>query len=345
MKKIALLFAATLALSACSGNETEKTAGSTSSKTTKENDVLTVYVNDFDEMIEPLFEEATDYDVEIVVGNGAEIQSRIESEKSNPNWDVVWMDGQASFSRWDDEGMFKQNLDLENKANLNDFGKELLPKTDAYYPTGAHAAGVIVYNTNEITAEEAPKTWEDLTDERFKDSVGMADPAVAAPAFPFVAWFFEEQGMDAGKEYFTKLFENGTKVYPKNPNVVEALLSGEIKVAALQESNAYKMVQDGEPVEIIWPEEGAPASVRYAAISSETDNEEAARAFMNFLLEYETQKEMINGGTEGYFTSSVKDVESPDDRDKEAPLLIADPAKATENEAEIKTWFSDQSVQ
>ncbi|PAD69060.1 ABC transporter substrate-binding protein [Bacillus sp. 7586-K] len=345
MKKIALLFAATLALSACSGNETEKTAGSTSSKTTKENDVLTVYVNDFDEMIEPLFEEATDYDVEIVVGNGAEIQSRIESEKSNPNWDVVWMDGQASFSRWDDEGMFKQNLDLENKANLNDFGKELLPKTDAYYPTGAHAAGVIVYNTNEITSEEAPKTWEDLTDERFKDSVGMADPAVAAPAFPFVAWFFEEQGMDAGKEYFTKLFENGTKVYPKNPNVVEALLSGEIKVAALQESNAYKMVQDGEPVEIIWPEEGAPASVRYAAISSKTDNEEAARAFMNFLLEYETQKEMINGGTEGYFTSSVKDVESPDDRDKEAPLLIADPAKAAENEAEIKTWFSDQSVQ
>ncbi|MDQ0226230.1 extracellular solute-binding protein [Metabacillus niabensis] len=345
MKKIALLFAATLALSACSGNETEKTAGSTSSKTTKENDVLTVYVNDFDEMIEPLFEEATDYDVEIVVGNGAEIQSRIESEKSNPNWDVVWMDGQASFSRWDDEGMFKQNLDLENKANLNDFGKELLPKTDAYYPTGAHAAGVIVYNTNEITAEEAPKTWEDLTDERFKDSVGMADPAVAAPAYPFVAWFFEEQGMDAGKEYFTKLFENGTKVYPKNPNVVEALLSGEIKVAALQESNAYKMVQDGEPVEIIWPEEGAPASVRYAAISSETDNEEAARAFINFLLEYETQKEMINGGTEGYFTSSVKDVESPDDRDKEAPLLIADPAKAAENEAEIKTWFSDQSVQ
>ncbi|MFS0879124.1 extracellular solute-binding protein [Metabacillus niabensis] len=345
MKKIALLFAATLALSACSGNETEKTAGSTSSKTTKENDVLTVYVNDFDEMIEPLFEEATDYDVEIVVGNGAEIQSRIESEKSNPNWDVVWMDGQASFSRWDDEGMFKQNLDLENKANLNDFGKELLPKTDAYYPTGAHAAGVIVYNTNEITSEEAPKTWEDLTDERFKDSVGMADPAVAAPAFPFVAWFFEEQGMDAGKEYFTKLFENGTKVYPKNPNVVEALLSGEIKVAALQESNAYKMVQDGEPVEIIWPEEGAPASVRYAAISSKTDNEKAARAFMNFLLEYETQKEMINGGTEGYFTSSVKDVESPDDRDKEAPLLIADPAKAAENEAEIKTWFSDQSVQ
>jgi len=345
MKKIAFLFAATLALSACSGNETEKTAGSTSSKTTKENDVLTVYVNDFDEMIEPLFEEATDYDVEIVVGNGAEIQSRIESEKSNPNWDVVWMDGQASFSRWDDEGMFKQNLDLENKANLNDFGKELLPKTDAYYPTGAHAAGVIVYNTNEITAEDAPKTWEDLTDKRFKDSVGMADPAVAAPAYPFVAWFFEEQGMDAGKEYFTKLFENGTKVYPKNPNVVEALLSGEIQVAALQESNAYKMVQDGEPVEIIWPEEGAPASVRYAAISSETDNEAAARAFMNFLLEYETQKEMINGGTEGYFTSSVKDVESPADRDKEAPLLIADPAKAAENEAEIKTWFSDQSVQ
>ena len=357
MKKLAWLFGtAVLMMAACSNDEdvkevqgeTEvKTEEATSSKTeaTTSNEPLVVYVNDFDEMIEPLFEEATGYDVEIVAGNGAEVQSRIEAEKSNPNWDVVWMDGQAAYARWDQEGILKQNLNLENKENLNEFGGELLPKSDAYYPTGAHAAGVIVYNKNEITEAEAPKTWADLANPKFKDVVGMADPAIAAPAYPFVAWFFEDLGMDGGKEYYTSIFANGAKVYPKNPNVVEALLSGDLHVAALQESNAYKMVKDGNPIGIIWPEEGAPASVRYAAISNKTDQEEAAKAFINFILEYETQEQMVAAGVEGYYTSTVKDVKSPADRHAEAPLLIAAPVIAADNEAEIKTWFADQSVQ
>ena len=53
---------------------------------------LLVYLNDFDGVIGDLFKEATGYDVEVVAGNGAETMSRIEAEKSNPQWDVVWID-------------------------------------------------------------------------------------------------------------------------------------------------------------------------------------------------------------------------------------------------------------
>lgn len=362
MKKNLLLLSglAALMLAGCSSDEETKASEETVSaeKTVATTEVapeetakveqtepLVVYLNDFDELIEPLFEEATGYDVELVVGNGAEVQSRIEAEKSNPNWDVVWIDGQGSFARWEEDGILLEDVTLDNEGNLNDFGKSLVPTSKAYYPTGAHAAGVLVYNTNEISAEDAPKTWEDLTNPAYKDVVGMADPAIAAPAYPFVAWFFESLGMDGGKEYFTKLFDNGAKVYPKNPNVVEALLSGDLKIAALQESNAYKMKQDGEPIEIIWPEDGAPASVRYAAIGKDTEQEDVAKAFISFLLEKETQEEMIAAGTEGYFTSTVTDVASPEARDQNAPLLIADPTTAAKNEAEVKQWFADQSVQ
>lgn len=324
---------------------TVQTNAETTSNDNTQTEPLVVYLNDFDELIEPLFEEETGYDIELVVGNGAEIQSRIESEKSNPNWDVVWMDGQASFARWEQDGIFLEDLKLENEKNLNDFGKSLLPENKAYYPTGAHAAGIIVYNTNEISSEDAPKTWKDLANPKFKDVVGMADPSIAAPAYPFVSWFFEDLGMDGGKEYFSSLFENGAKVYPKNPNIVEALLAGDLKVAALQESNAYKMAQDGEPIEIVWPEDGAPASVRYAAISKNSNQVEIAKAFINFLLKKETQDKMVAAGVEGYYTSSVEGVASPAERDQKAPLLIADPTVAAQNEAEVKTWFADQSVQ
>ncbi|GAE92053.1 ferric iron ABC transporter [Gracilibacillus boraciitolerans JCM 21714] len=324
----------------CSQDETNAKGGDNQSEP------LVVYLNDFDEIIEPLFEEATGYDVELVSGNGAEVQSRIEAEKGNPNWDVVWMDGQAAFARWDEEEVLLKDLDLKNIDSLNELGTSLLPESNSYVATGAHASSVIVYNTNEISEAEAPKEWSDLASPNLKDSVGMADPAVAAPpAYPFVTWFFQNLGMDNGKQFFTNIFENGAKVYPKNPNIVEALLNGDIKAAALQESNAYTMKANGEPIEIIWPEEGAPASVRYVGINKQSENKEAAEAFVNFLLEKETQDELVAAGSEGYFSPTVSDVADLDERPEDPKLVIAEGDWSAEHEAEIKEWFADQSVE
>ena len=150
--------------------------------------------------------------------------------------------------------------------------------------------------------------------------------------------------MDSGKEYFGSLFENGLKVYPKNPQVVQALASGEIAVAGLQESNAYGMIASGEPISIIWPEEGAPASVRVAAISAKTDQPEVAKKFIEFLLQPEIQQQLVDAGDEGYFEPSVAGVNEKEDREKDGKLVYAEASWASEHEAEIKEWFADESA-
>ena len=58
----------------------------------------------------------------------------------------------------------------------------------------------------------------------------MADPGVAAPTYPLAAYFMEQKGLEDGEAWFTSLFENGMKAYPKNPQVVKALSSGEISI-------------------------------------------------------------------------------------------------------------------
>ena len=172
----------------------------------------------------------------------------------------------------------------------------------------------------------------------------MADPAVAAPAYPFVAWFFQDKGMDGGKSYFEALFKNGAKVYPKNPNVAKALTGGEIKVAALQESNAYVLKNQKEPVEIIWPAEGAPASVRVVAIQKQTKHLEAAKAFVEFLLDSKTQQKLIDQGEEAYFEPSAKGATPKKDRAENGKLVTTEADWAAQHEAEIKQWFADQAV-
>ncbi|MBB3108297.1 ABC-type Fe3+ transport system substrate-binding protein [Paenibacillus phyllosphaerae] len=254
------------------------------------------------------------------------------------------MDSMPMIDQLGKNGQLLENWAPGNKDGLTDFAKQQIPANGTYYPTGAHAASVIVYNTKAYDASTAPKTWADLAAAKFKDVVGMADPAVAAPAYPFVAWFFQSQGTEAAQSYFTSLMKNGLHVYPKNPNVAKALTGGEIKAAALQESNAYTLKAQGEPVDIIWPEEGAPASVRVAAIQKETDHKDAAKAFVEFLLDPKTQQALIDQGEESYFEPSATGVTPKQDRAANAKLVVAEAAWAGEHEGEIKQWFADQAV-
>ncbi|SFB48150.1 iron(III) transport system substrate-binding protein [Cohnella sp. OV330] len=307
-------------------------------------ETLTVYLNDFDTIVKPMFEAQTGYKLNIVSGNGAEIMSRIEAEKGNPHWDVVWMDAMPSIEGLGKAGQLLEGWEPTAAAGLTDFAKSFVPANKAYYPTGAHAAGVIVYNTKSFGAADAPKSWSDLADAKFKGTVGMADPAVAAPAYPFVSWFFQDKGIEGGQSYFDGVLKNGAHVYPKNPNVAKALTGGEIKVAALQESNAYTLKNDGEPIEIVWPEEGAPASVRVAAIQKNSEHQDAAKAFVEFLLDPKTQQALIDQGDESYFEPSVTGVTAKADRNPNAKLVAADASWASEHEAEIKKWFADRSV-
>ena len=66
------------------------------------------------------------------------------------------------------------------------------------YPTGVHAAGVLVYRTDVYSEEDAPKTFAELTDAKYANQVGMADPGVAAPAYPLAAYFMDSLGLDGG---------------------------------------------------------------------------------------------------------------------------------------------------
>ena len=306
---------------------------------------LVVYLNDFDAVIPDMFKEATGYDVEVVSGNGAETMSRIAAEKGNPQWDVVWIDSMYDVYNLSKEGELMTDFEIENAENLTDFSKTLVPENKCFYPTGTHAAGVLVYRNDVYSADEAPKTFEELTDAKYAGQVGMADPGVAAPAYPLAAYFMDNMGMEGGHEYFTAMFEQGLKVFPKNPQVVQALASGEISVAMLQESNAYDMVENGEPVSIVWPESGAPGATRVAAISASTDQPEVAKAFVNFLLEQETQQKLVELGDEGYFEPSVEGVTLKTERDANAKLAVADIEFGAENEGDIKAWFADMSAQ
>lgn len=149
--------------------------------------------------------------------------ARIETEGDNPQWDIVWLDSMPSINSLGKKGMLLTDWEPSNAGNLTDFFKEVVPADKAYYPTGAHAAGVIAYRNDVFTEETAPKTWEDFAKPEYKDKIGIADPSVAAPAYPFVSYFFNSKGMDSRKRVLRLIIRKWLKGLPKEPAGGQAL--------------------------------------------------------------------------------------------------------------------------
>lgn len=332
--------AAANASSGSGGNQAAPGNGEGSEDTGK---TIYLYGNDFVDYIAPKFAEETGFKIEAVHYGGGEALAKIEAEQGNPQWDVLMMDGHGSVRNLADRDFLLTGWEPDNLSLLSQRGKELVPSDLAYFPIGMHASAVIAYNTNFVSAENAPQNWEQFF--AYEGPVGHADPAVAAPAYPLVSAFFDKYGVDEAKAMYGKRFKDGMNIYPKNGPVGKALLSGEIHVAALQEHNAYELKLAGEPVEVVWPKEGAPASLRVVAISKHTKNPAAAKAFAEYMLKPETQQLLTSLETsDSFFTPMAEGVPTRIEREENGAFMLPSAEWAAEHEAEIKTWFADQNV-
>ena len=105
------------------------------------------------------------------------------------------------------------------------------------------------------------------------------------------------------------------------------------------------MKNQGEPVEIIWPKKERQPRFVLLAIQRDTDNIEAAKAFVEYLLDPKTQQMLIDKGEESYFTPAVHGVEAKSDREADPALHAAEAKWASAHEGELKQWFADKAVQ
>lgn len=306
--------------------------------------MITLYGNDFVDEIAPKFSEDTGYKMEAVHYGGGAALAKIEAEQGNPQWDVVMMDGHGSIRNLADRGFLLTDWTPSNLENLTDYGQSLVPDDHAYTPMGIHASALIAYNTNVLNEDTAPKTWEEFF--AYEGPVGHADPAVAAPAYPLVSSFFHKYGVEETKALYNQRFEDGLYVYPKNGPVSKALINGEIHVAALQEHQSYQLMLDGEPVQAIWPDEGAPGSLRVIAINKDSKNLEAAKAFVEYMLESETQSFLttMESSNSSFFTPLAEGAAVRKERRQDGTFLLPPAEWAAEHENEIKTWFADRNV-
>lgn len=167
----------------------------------------------------------------------------------------------------------------KNLVELADAFKPFNDPDDLYVAT---AAGLIVltYNTSVVSASDAPKKWSDLADPRWKGKVSIGHPGFSG----YVGTWVVQMRKLFGWDYFTKLELNKPRIGRSINDTVTMLNAKESWVAAGPTATTLESRAKGNPLAIVYPEEGAVLMVSPSGILKNAPAPNAARLFIEYLL-------------------------------------------------------------
>jgi iron(III) transport system substrate-binding protein len=206
---------------------------------------------------------------------------------------------------------------------------------DGYHFGLRATVNVIAYNSQKITAAEAPRGWKDLLDPKWRDRLVTAHPGYSGVIATHVLALVHLHGWD----YFKALAQNKPMLVQSAVDPAGIVASGERPVAVNGgDYNFYQAKKKGNPVEIVFPKEGVPLVVSPSAITSFAPHPNAARLFTDFIFSRDVQQVLAD--SEGLYTGHP-DVTYPPDRPKlgDLKLLQVDPEELEKRNEEIKTRF------
>jgi iron(III) transport system substrate-binding protein len=231
----------------------------------------------------PRFKAETGVDLEFVKLGSGDVIKRVAAEAANPQCDVIWSIGGEQLEA--NSGVLERYIpkDWDKIDPVFKVGTNWLPYTGIM--------NVLVVNTKLIPAGRMPKGWMDLTDPWWKGKVSSATPDKSGSSYMQlnnVLLAFKANGWDVYKKLVTNFFiSTSSGAVPKYVNDGEAL------VGITLEDNAFRYVQGGGPVKIVYPAEGAIAAPDGIALVKGAPHPEAGRQFIDWCLSKSTQDFLV----------------------------------------------------
>jgi len=153
------------------------------------------------------------------------------------------------------------------------------------YWTSVYASGTLMgFNTRQVKKAEAPKSYEDLLNPRWKNVMGIDNTKIE--------WFYMLLKLK-GRSFMEKLAAQNPQVMAGNTNLLNLLAAGEFGImAGVYEYSVDNMKNKGAPVDWLGLEPVITYTVA-ASLPSQPPHPFAAKLFIEWLLSKEGQ-EVIN---------------------------------------------------
>ncbi|TFD96618.1 ABC transporter substrate-binding protein [Jeotgalibacillus sp. R-1-5s-1] len=234
-------------------------------------------------------EKYPDVDVSIFRSGTEEVISRVlaEDQAGDVQADVLLVADAVTF-----EGLKEEDLLMAYDSPEADAIPENFVDPDQMYYGTKVMSTVMAINTELV--EEAPTSWSALTSEEAAGEVIMPSPLYSGAAAYNAGVFSRTDGF--GWSFYEDLYANDTMVVQGNGGVLEAVAGGEKAYGMVVDFIVAKAKAEGSPIDLVYPEEGVPVITEPVGIMSGTDNEAAAKAFVDYVLSEEGQELSVEVG-------------------------------------------------
>src|SRR6266478_2778369 len=187
----------------------------------------------------------------------------------------------------------------------------------------------IAYNTKLVKPEDAPASFKDLLDPKWKGKIVKAHPGYSGTIL--TATF--EMVRDIGWDYYEQLAKQNIMQVQSATDPPKKLSFGERSVMADgSEYNIFLLREAGQPVEAIYPTEGTPFVVGPNGIFKAAPNPNAAKLFQNYGFTPEAQQIVIDAGGLRSLHAQVK--EHPGRKPLADIKLMKEDAEGAEQQSE-----------
>ncbi len=298
--------------------------------------ILHVYTsqptNQMTEVIKLFNERYPDVKIELFRSGTTEVMNKLEAEfaAGSPKADVVLIADSIAATKLKNEG----RLYAYKEAPIRGIPKEFIDPDMTFFGTKIITTG-IMYNTK--LAKKVPSSWQDLLEPDIARATIMPSPLYSGAAVIHVGSIVEQPQF--GWKYYSILAERGASATQGNGNVVEAVSRGEKAYGIIIEYMAMNAKAKGSPVDFVIPREGVSVITQPVAILKTTKNLSAAKAFVDWQLSDEAQRQAVQ---QGYYPI-IPTIDPP----QGYPLLgtvkylFADPAVLLRKDKENKKRFAE----
>lgn len=222
-----------------------------------------------------------DINVNMLRLSTGDLAARIIAEKANPQHDVIW--GFAASTIVNPE--IADTLEAYAPAGLEKIPTSFRDGDNKWFAVTGYMA-VLCVNTERAAklGLDVPTSWADLTDPKFKGEVVMPNPASSGTGYIQVSSLLQMKGEDAGWTFLDQLDGNIAQYIKSGSKPCNAAASGEYTVGASFDMRAIKNIDEGFPMVMVVPAEGAGNELEANALVASSKNKDDARRFLDWTL-------------------------------------------------------------
>lgn len=244
-----------------------------------------------------------DVDVQFLDMGSREVLERLRAERNRPQADLWWGAAHTTFQTAAGENLlapYRPTWAQHVPAESRDAG-------DLWYGT-FQTPEVIVYNSQAVTASDAPRDWDDVLDPKWRDKVLIRNPNPSdsmRAIFGAMIWrFYRDSNSPAGGYDWLRRLDANVHEYTADGTLLMQKLArreGLISLWNLPDVYIYRE-QKNMPLDYVFPASGTPVITDGIALVRGAPHEEEARRFYEFV----TTPESLSHAARTYYRIPVR---------------------------------------